>query len=85
MVHEKSLVVDGSWVVVGSTNFDNRSFGINDEVNLAALDPALAQSLTQQFEQDIPKSRKITYEEWKKRGPLDRVRAELGWLFERQE
>ena len=85
MIHQKSLVVDGSWVVVGSTNFDNRSFGINDEVNLAALDPVLAQSLTQQFEQDIPQSRQITYDGWKKRGPLDRVRAELGWLFERQE
>ena len=38
MIHAKVLVVDELWAVVGSTNFDNRSFGINDEVNLAARD-----------------------------------------------
>ena len=41
----KILIVDGLWSVVGSTNFDSRSFGLNDEVNLAALDPALAATL----------------------------------------
>ena len=35
MIHAKILCVDELWAVVGSTNFDNRSFGINDEVNLA--------------------------------------------------
>ena len=37
MIHTKVLVVDGIWSVVGSTNFDHRSFGINDEVNLAVV------------------------------------------------
>ena len=39
MIHAKILVIDGLWSVVGSTNFDSRSFGINDEVNMAVLDP----------------------------------------------
>ena len=39
---DKIMIVDGVWSIVGSTNFDNRSFGINDEVNLAALDPQVA-------------------------------------------
>src|SRR5215472_16062342 len=41
MIHAKILCIDGLWTVVGSTNFDNRSFGINDEVNLAIMDPAV--------------------------------------------
>jgi cardiolipin synthase A/B len=38
MIHAKVMVIDGLWSVVGSTNFDNRSFGLNDEVNLAGCD-----------------------------------------------
>ena len=40
------MIVDDLWCVVGSTNMDYRSFGWNDEVNLAVLDPALAASST---------------------------------------
>ena len=42
MIHVKTMVVDGIWSVVGSTNFDNRSFGLNDEVNLAIRDRDMA-------------------------------------------
>ena len=50
MIHTKSLVVDGVWSVVGSTNFDPRSFGMNDEINLAAQDEELAARLEQDFQ-----------------------------------
>jgi cardiolipin synthase A/B len=49
MMHAKVLVVDGVWAVVGSTNFSNRSFGHNDELNLAARDPAVAARLDEDF------------------------------------
>ena len=49
MIHAKALLVDGMWSVVGSTNFDHRSFGINDEVNLVVSDPALAARLEEDF------------------------------------
>ena len=42
MIHAKIAIFDGAWSVVGSTNLDNRSFGINDEVNVAVLDPEIA-------------------------------------------
>ena len=45
MIHTKSMIVDNEWCVVGSTNFDNRSFGLNDEVNLAAFNRQLAARL----------------------------------------
>ncbi|HEY8667779.1 MAG TPA: phosphatidylserine/phosphatidylglycerophosphate/cardiolipin synthase family protein, partial [Tepidisphaeraceae bacterium] len=64
MIHAKILIVDGIWSVVGSTNFDNRSFGINDEVNLAAQCRPLALRLTEDFLRDLQRSNQITYEQW---------------------
>jgi cardiolipin synthase len=64
MYHCKVLVVDGLWVSVGSTNFDNRSFKLNDEANLNVLDREFALRQTKDFEDDLEKSRRVTYEEW---------------------
>jgi cardiolipin synthase len=38
MIHAKTMTVDRQWSVIGSTNFDHRSFALNDEVNLATLE-----------------------------------------------
>ncbi len=85
MLHAKIMVVDGTWVVVGSTNFDPRSFGIDDEDNLAALDPAIAQQLTRDFDNDIKSSRNITYEKWKSRSAYERALEWVGSLWEKQQ
>jgi cardiolipin synthase A/B len=85
MIHTKSMVVDGVWSVVGSTNFDSRSFGLNDEANLAALDEGLAARLEQDFQNDLAHSRRITYKAWRRRSPFERVHEWLGWIVERQE
>ena len=60
MIHAKLMTVDGQWNVVGSTNFDHRSFALNDEVNLAVLDPALASVIDQDFSDDLTQSRRLT-------------------------
>jgi cardiolipin synthase len=85
MIHAKVMVIDGLWSVVGSTNFDNRSFGLNDEVNLAGCDPKLAGELDQLFQQDLGQSREISYEQWKSRPWHEKLREWSGWLLERQE
>jgi cardiolipin synthase len=85
MIHQKILVVDGVWSVVGSTNFDNRSFGLNDEVNVAARDTALAQELIRLFEEDWQKSHAISYEEWKHRPVWERFVEMFGWILQRQQ
>jgi cardiolipin synthase A/B len=85
MIHVKSLVVDRVWSVIGSTNFDSRSFGINDEVNLAALDDTLAQRLEEDFQHDLVASRRISYDYWSSRSVFERIRELLGWILERQE
>jgi len=60
MIHAKLMTVDGLWNVVGSTNFDHRSFALNDEVNLAVLDRQLAATIETDFLED---SRKLTLSE----------------------
>lgn len=85
MIHAKILLIDGIWGVVGSTNFDNRSFGINDEVNLAARDAEFTQRLQGDFAKDLAHSRKVSYEEWKRRPVLERAPELLGWVLERQQ
>ena len=67
MFHCKTLIVDRLMVSVGSTNFDNRSFRLNDEANLNVYDPDFALRATEVFERDLKRTEKITYEEWKHR------------------
>lgn len=59
IIHGKLLTVDSQWCVAGSTNFDHRSFGLNDEVNLAVLDPTLAAILESDFADDLRQSRQL--------------------------
>jgi cardiolipin synthase len=81
MMHAKAIVVDGVLSVVGSANFDNRSLELNDELNVAVFDQALAARLLQDFEQDITRSRRIDLEEWRARPLYLRAREKLWGYF----
>lgn len=85
MIHAKILLIDGLWGVVGSTNFDNRSFGLNDEVNLAVRGEAFVERLQEDFVTDLSNSERITYEKWRRRPVLERAPELLGWVFDRQQ
>ena len=85
MMHAKVLVVDGMWGVVGSTNFDTRSFAHNDEVNLAVRDPAFAARLDEDFARDLARSHRVTLEEWRRRPLREKVSEFLGSILERQQ
>lgn len=85
MIHAKVMIVDGVWSVVGSTNLDNRSFALNDEVNIAALQPDLAARLQEDFARDLAESVSVSYDEWKRRSLFERVHEWLGWVLERQQ
>jgi cardiolipin synthase len=63
MIHAKLMTVDSLWNVVGSTNFDHRSFALNDEVNLAVLDHELAATIETDFFDDLEQSRRLTLSE----------------------
>ncbi len=73
LLHAKTMVIDGVWATVGSTNLDNLSFAFNDELNLIIYDRAIAQQLERAFHEDAQASRRVTYEAWTDRG----VRAKL--------
>ncbi len=73
LMHAKTMVVDGIWATIGSTNFDNRSFALNQELNLTVYDGSITRRLEEIFREDLKYSKKITYEEWKSRSILERV------------
>ena len=85
MIHAKVLCIDDLWTVIGSTNFDNRSFGINDEVNLAVRDRAVTMRFEQDMALDLDQSRRISLEEWKHRPVTERATELMGMVFERQQ
>ncbi len=84
MIHVKALMVDDCWSVVGSTNFDYRSFDLNDEVNLAILNRQVTRRLADDFEKDLANSREITYEEWQRKWRF-RLAQRVFSILERQE
>ncbi|HEX6438194.1 MAG TPA: cardiolipin synthase [Candidatus Binatia bacterium] len=67
LMHAKTMVVDGVWAHVGTTNLDNRSFALNEEINLIAYDRAVGGELEKAFADDLKHSKKLTYEGWKAR------------------
>jgi cardiolipin synthase len=73
LMHAKTMVVDGIWATIGSTNFDNRSFALNEELNLTIHHAGVARRLEDAFERDLKYSRRITYEEWSSRGIGERL------------
>ena len=81
MYHCKVMIVDNLLVSVGSTNFDNRSFRLNDEANLNVYDAAFAQRQTLIFEADLKNARQVTYDEWINRPVKEKLMEKLALLL----
>jgi cardiolipin synthase len=84
MYHAKVLVVDDYWVSVGSANFDNRSFRLNDEANLHVFDEAFARAQAEVFAHDRARSKRVTLEEWRGRPVTERLEEMVAWALRRQ-
>jgi cardiolipin synthase len=80
MYHVKALIVDSLMVSVGSTNFDNRSFSLNDEANLNVLDAGFARAQEALFEDDWRRARQVTLDRWQQRPLMEKVGGELAAL-----
>jgi cardiolipin synthase A/B len=78
MMHTKAMVVDDLLSIVGSSNFDNRSLELNDELNVAVFDRGLASRLRADFERDLTRSKKLTLDQWRSRPMPEKVRE---WLW----
>ena len=72
------------WSSVGSTNFDARSFRLNEEANLNVYDAEFARVQTEAFEADLKQSRRITYEQWEARPWHEKLKERGAALFSSQ-
>jgi cardiolipin synthase len=77
LLHSKTMVIDGIWSTVGSTNLDNRSFALNDELNLIVYDREFARRLEAVFVEDLTRAVPVKYETWRRRGFVQRL---MEWL-----
>jgi cardiolipin synthase len=80
MMHTKTFVVDGTWSMFGSANFDNRSLELNDELNVAVSSAPLARRFLEDFDKDLRSSSRLELEQWRRRSRLEKSR-ELFWSY----
>jgi len=73
LLHAKTMVVDGTWALVGTTNLDNRSFALNEEINMVAYDRDIASQLEHAFIDDLSYSQKLDYATWAARPWREKV------------
>lgn len=84
MMHNKMLILDGYLVSVGSTNFDIRSFELNDEASLNIHDSAFAARMTAVMEADLRHSKPYTFAMWQRRPWKERLAETLTLPFRSQ-
>ena len=84
MMHCKVMVIDGVWCSMGSANFDDRSFRLNDEANLNVFSEALAREQTALIDADIAQSRRMVLKKWRNRKFGRRVNEKLALLLRSQ-
>lgn len=80
LLHQKVIIVDGVWSCVGSTNFDDRSFQLNDEISVGVVDPNIAQSLRAAFEDDMRFAQQRHFDEWKDRSLWHKLEDGVAYL-----
>jgi cardiolipin synthase len=80
MMHTKAMIVDGTWAMFGSANFDNRSLELNDELNVAVADSSVAGQLTRDFERDLRSAKALDRDQWRRRSPLEKIREQF-WSY----
>jgi cardiolipin synthase len=85
MMHVKTIVVDGVWSVIGTTNLDPRSFGLNDEVNVLVQSREFAERLELDLYRDLEQSKLVTLEEWRERPLWEKGAEQVSQLLERQQ
>ncbi|MBV7485727.1 cardiolipin synthase [Bordetella sp. BOR01] len=83
LLHAKTVVVDGVWSTVGSSNMDWRSFALNYEINAVILGPQFGAEMEALFDSDVAAAQQVTLQDWHKRSPDDRFMEFFSRLFER--
>lgn len=84
LLHHKTMVVDGLWATIGTTNFDSRSFAHNEENNVCFYDRPLAHELDEIFAMDMVRCKRITLEEWRERGLFWKIQEVIAAFLQEQ-
>ena len=80
LLHQKVIIVDGAWACVGSTNFDDRSFQLNDEISMGVLDSTITAQLRAAFAHDLRSATQRTSAEWEHRSLWHKLIDQLAYL-----
>ena len=78
MIHAKTMVVDGMFAMIGTSNLDARSSEINEELDIVVYDEKFGREMEATFEKDLQQSREYTLEEFKNRSWWERTTE---WLM----
>ncbi len=84
LLHQKVMVIDSCLSSIGSTNFDDRSFELNDEVSLVVHDEAIARELEETFERDREHATEVHFDEWKHRPVSHKLKDFSAFVFNEQ-
>jgi cardiolipin synthase len=82
--HQKVMIVDGLWVHVGSTNFDDRSLDINDEASVGLIDPAVAAEFEAAFARDLKDCKQLDAESWSRRPLWHKLVDRVSYMMNEQ-
>lgn len=82
ILHAKMISIDGVWSVIGSSNFDYRSAGINAEIDVVILDNQTAKILESRFQEDLKSAKKIELQEWQNRSLWQKLKQQSSRIFE---
>ncbi|HVF90534.1 MAG TPA: phospholipase D-like domain-containing protein [Blastocatellia bacterium] len=81
MLHHKTMVIDGVWATIGTTNFDSRSFAHNEENNVCFYDEPLVAELRDIFLDDLKICERVELDAWHRRGLFTRVQGMVASLL----
>ena len=84
LLHQKIMTIDGVWSAIGSSNFDDRSFEINDEITLGLFDAGLAKQFEDIFLRDAADCIELRHETWCRRGLWHKFKDNALYLFNEQ-
>jgi len=80
MMHTKAMMVDDTFSMAGSANFDNRSLELNEELNVVVFAKGVTSRLREDFDRDVSRSRRLTYDAWRAR-PFWTRAHEQAWSY----
>jgi cardiolipin synthase len=80
MMHQKTMLVDGVWATIGTANFDNRSFSMNEEINLCFHDRNIAEDLRTIFAADLERCEPIDLAQWRRRSLWSKIKEQFASL-----